>query len=141
LDDELSQYSSRPVIPKGATKAQLRKLTGADPDAPRVALPLGKTDYYRSPEMMVAVRKLHCGNCGRMHEGNCGAHPNWSWASKGKSIKAHDLPATLCPHCHVPILDQGKDLSREERERMWLLAFYRTMLEGFQRGIFTINGG
>lgn len=97
-----------------------------------------KTDYFRDDALMVAVRKFPCGHCGITHEGTCGAHPNWSWAGKGKSIKAHDLPAALCPHCHVPILDQGKDLSREEREMMWLKAFYQTMLHGFRSGKFVV---
>lgn len=130
--------SLRRVIPKGLTKAQLRAFVGASDDKRPASLPLGKTAYYRSPEMMVAVRSFACGNCGRTHEGNCGAHPNWSWSGKAKSIKGHDLVATLCPFCHVPILDQGKDLSREEREMMWLRAFYNTMLEGFRSGKFVI---
>ncbi len=129
----------RPIIPKNATKAQMRVLVGADGTRVHAAVPLAKTEYFRSEEMMVAVRGFACGNCGARVEGNCGAHPNWSWSGKGKSIKGHAMVATLCPACHVPILDQGKDLSREEREMMWLKAFYRTMLEGFQRGVFTIN--
>lgn len=98
-----------------------------------------KTDYFRSEEMLVVVREFPCGNCERQHEGNCGAHPNWSWAAKGKNIKAHDLPATLCPFCHVPILDQGSKLTRAEREAMWLRAFYATMLHGFRTGKFQVN--
>jgi hypothetical protein len=131
----------RPIIPKGASKAQMRALVGADGARVHADVPLAKTEYYRSEAMMVAVRGFACGNCGARTDGVCGAHPNWSWAAKGKSIKGHDLVAAMCAACHCPILDQGKDLSREEREMMWLKAFYRTMLEGFQRGVFTINGG
>lgn len=127
----MTQLPSRPIVPKGE-KPKRRKPV----DYTGFALP--KTNYFRSDEMMVAVRAFPCGNCGAINEGNCGAHPNWSWAGKGKSIKGHDLPATLCPACHVPVLDQGKDLDRAERELMWLRAFYRTQLHGFQTGVFEV---
>ena len=126
----MSQLPSRPIVPKGQKPA--RRL------APAI-LPLGKTQYLRSPDMMEVVRDFPCGHCGAEHPGNCGAHANWSWAAKGKSIKGHDAVATLCPTCHS-ILDAGKDLSREERELMWLKAFFNTQLEGFRRGVFTIQG-
>jgi hypothetical protein len=38
---------------------------------------------------------------------------------KGRSIKAHDYRiAALCFKCHYEI-DQGKDLSRQERLNIW----------------------
>jgi cytochrome c553 len=94
---------------------------------------LDKTNYFRSKRMMELVRELPCANCGAEDGTVCGAHPNWSWAGKGRSIKAHDLVAALCVRCHTR-LDQGKDLQRAEREEMWLKAFYRTMLHAFRTG-------
>ena len=96
---------------------------------------LNKTNYFRSKGMMEAVRALPCGHCGAEDGTVVGAHPNWSWAAKGRSIKAHDVVAALCHRCHTE-LDQGRDLTGEEREKMWFKAFYRTMLRGFQTGVF-----
>lgn len=62
------------------------------------------------------------------------AHANWSWAGKGRGIKADDCYiAAACHNCHVAI-DQGKDLSREEREWYWFRGYARTMGEFFRRG-------
>ena len=96
-----------------------------------------KTPYVRSKAAMVVARDMPCGNCGAQDGTVCGAHPNWSWAGKGKSIKANDVVASLCAVCHRE-LDQGSKLSRAEREEMWLRAFYQTMLHGFSSGKFTV---
>lgn len=106
----------------------------------RLSLAFPKTDYYRSKAMMDAVRDFPCGHCGRTVEGTCGAHPNWHWASKGKSIKAHDIVAALCPTCHTE-LDQGKNWTREERKEAWARAFFNTMLHGFRSGTFEVKRG
>ena len=86
---------------------------------------------------MVVARDMPCGNCGTDDGTVCGAHPNWSWADKGKSIKGNDLVASLCFTCHT-MLDSGKHLSHAEREEMWLKAFYQTMLHGFRSGKFQV---
>ncbi len=99
-----------------------------------------KTAYVRSKDMMALARTLPCGHCGLDEYGKIvGSHPNWSWAGKGRSIKAHDLVAALCYDCHTA-LDQGKEMTREERELMWLKAFYRTTLALVQRGGLVIKG-
>ena len=47
------------------------------------------------------------------------AHSNQMRDGKGRSIKAHDYRiAALCFKCHYEI-DQGKDLSRQERLNIW----------------------
>jgi hypothetical protein len=54
------------------------------------------------------------------------AHTNWG-GGKGAAIKADDnLVAALCLRCHYAI-DQGKDLSKEERQAMWLAAHKKTV--------------
>jgi hypothetical protein len=56
------------------------------------------------------------------------SHSNQSRHGKGMSIKAHDIFTAAIKHdCHAR-LDQGKDLSREERSEIWTLAFERTLL-------------
>lgn len=136
-----SQLPNREIVQKTGLRHKNSRPIGRARATAREANPLAsiaKTDYFRSQDMMEVVREFPCGHCGRQVEGNCGAHPNWSFADKGKSIKAHDVPATLCPNCHVPILDQGSKLTRAEREEMWLKAFYQTMLHGFRSGKFQV---
>lgn len=137
-----SQMPDRPIIQKTGQPHRNSKRGGRA--APRIvhehnphaAIP--KTEYFRSPDMMVAVRTFPCGRCGKTIEGTCGAHPNWSWADKGGRIKAHDLVAAMCPSDHYAI-DQGKELTGEEREMIWLKAFYNTMLHGFRVGKFVVT--
>lgn len=102
---------------------------------------LPKTAYVRSKDWMAMCRTLPCGNCGREEYGQVvGAHANWSWADKGKSIKAHDITAALCYQCHME-LDQGRDMTKAEREEMWLKALYRTVRNAVQAGKLTVHGG
>ena len=84
-----------------------------------------KHQYVRSKKLLKLVASLDCQACG---SGNMvqAAHTNWG-GGKAKSIKADDnLVAALCLGCHYEI-DQGKDLSREERQEMWQKAHYRTI--------------
>ena len=54
------------------------------------------------------------------------AHTNWGHG-KGRGIKADDNRiAALCLKCHYEV-DQGKNLSREERQEMWEAAHKRTV--------------
>ena len=73
-------------------------------------------DYrpYRSQKWIRAVSSLgFCVNCG--NEGVQAAHRN---EGKGMGTKVSDcLTAALCPHCHS-MIDQGREMSREERRAM-----------------------
>jgi len=75
--------------------------------------PTGKREptAYRSRDWMAAVASIGtCVLCGQY--GVQVAHRN---EGKAKSRKNDDcLTAALCPACHTEI-DQGKDLTREER--------------------------
>ncbi len=55
------------------------------------------------------------------------AHSNQLRDGKGKGIKAHDYRiAALCFRCHSE-LDQGKDLTKQERLNMWEEAHRKTI--------------
>jgi hypothetical protein len=55
------------------------------------------------------------------------AHSNQSKHGKGRSIKASDVyVASLCHQCHAEI-DQGKRLSREDRNLVWTMAHQLTV--------------
>lgn len=84
-----------------------------------------KHDYIRSKKHLRAVASLDCQHCG---SGNSvqAAHTNWG-GGKGRGVKADDnLTAALCQDCHSQ-LDQGKDLSRDDRKQLWVNAHLKTV--------------
>jgi len=57
----------------------------------------------------------------------CAAHSNQQRDGKGTGIKASDaMVASLCSKCHYE-LDNGKDLSKDERREIWELAHRLTI--------------
>ena len=83
------------------------------------------------------MASLDCQACG---SGNMvqAAHTNWG-GGKGRGVKADDnLTAALCLKCHYEI-DQGKDLSREERQEMWLRAHMGTIHALTGAGLWPID--
>jgi hypothetical protein len=88
-------------------------------------LTIQKHKYIRSPKLLKSVASLDCQHCGSGQMVQA-AHTNWG-GGKGRGVKANDnLVAALCLSCHYAI-DQGKDLSKEERQAMWQAAHHRTV--------------
>ena len=84
-----------------------------------------KHDYVRSQKLLKLVASLDCQNCGSGHMVQS-AHTNWG-AGKGRGIKAEDNQvAALCLNCHYEV-DQGKNLTKEERQDLWQRAHKRTI--------------
>mgnify|MGYP002507835539 CR=1 FL=1 len=89
-----------------------------------------KVPTYRNQKWLKAVAALGtCVLCGS--EGVQAAHRN---ESKGMASKADDcLSAALCPACHSSI-DQGKDMTRDERratmDRAIVLTLRELVLQG-----------
>lgn len=60
------------------------------------------------------------------------AHSNQLRDGKGRGLKAHDFRiAALCYRCHMEI-DQGKDLSKNDRIELWEEAHRKTIAWLFQ---------
>ena len=79
---------------------------------------------YRSKKLLVLLRELPCMNCGSSDGTVCAAHRN---QGKGMGLKNSDaLVAALCHKCHYE-LDNGKDLSKEDKRYMWDQAYINTM--------------
>lgn len=86
-----------------------------------------KKKYIRSKPLLEACRTIPCQHCGIDDGTVCAAHINWG-GGKGKAIKADDnLVASLCYQCHAA-LDQGAEMSKEERQDMWFKAHQHTVL-------------
>jgi len=74
---------------------------------------------YRNKRLLEAVREAPCMHCGARDGTVVAAHSNQLRDGKGRGIKAHDYRiAALCFRCHSE-LDQGHQMSREERLNMW----------------------
>lgn len=86
-----------------------------------------KFQYIRSAKLMAAYRKIPCQHCGIDDGTVCGAHSNQAKHGKGRGIKASDeFCASLCHSCHMQV-DQGRSMSRTERETVWGNAHEKTV--------------
>ena len=93
-----------------------------------------KHNYVRSKKLLKLVAELDCQACGSGQMVQA-AHTNWG-GGKGRGIKADDnLVAALCLKCHFEV-DQGKDLTKDERQLMWYLAHTLTVEKLCERGLW-----
>ena len=82
---------------------------------------------YRNKKLLESVRTSPCQNCGKQDGTVCAAHSNQLRDGKGRSLKAHDFRvAALCFRCHSN-LDQGYQMSKEERTELWEEAHRKTI--------------
>lgn len=90
---------------------------------------------YRSTKWLKAVREIECCVlCGKY--GVQAAHRN---EGKGMGIKVDDsLTAALCEECHSRI-DNGKDMSREERRAEMDRAIVLTLQKLTREGRVTVR--
>jgi len=94
-----------------------------------------KFNYFRSKKHLKNVASLCCQHCGADGYTQA-AHSNQLQHGKGRGIKASDeYTAALCLKCHYE-LDQGKNLSKDERVEMWEQAHKRTVAELKRLGVW-----
>jgi hypothetical protein len=95
------------------------------------ARPIPKAGRHESTAWRRAVASLPCMLCGKEGETQC-AHRN---EGKSMSMKTDDATsAALCVDCHRNI-DQGKDMTREERRSTMDRAIVLTLAELARRGL------
>ena len=99
---------------------------------------------YRNPKLLkLASKAPRCMNpaCGAMNRGQVVAcHSNSLRHGKGTGIKAHDIPAYLCDHCHDLLDGRTGGLLRAEKERLFLESVYETWLWLMQDGMIKVVG-
>jgi hypothetical protein len=92
---------------------------------------------FRSANLLKLIREAPCGNCWVSDGTVAGSHRN---EGKGMGIKVSDaLIAPLCFTCHRE-LDQGKDMTREERRDFWNRAFINGMQYMIENDLLVIHG-
>lgn len=85
------------------------------------------------PRLWAAVASLPCAHCSAI--GVQVAHSNQLRDGKGRGLKAYPWRvAALCHTCHHE-LDQGKDLTKQQRREMWDEAHRWTIGELFRLGL------
>ena len=90
---------------------------------------------YRNRKLLDACRELPCQHCGISDGTVVAAHSNQLKDGKGRGLKAHDYRiASLCYKCHME-LDQGKDLSKQERTELWEEAHRKTIGQLFEQNL------
>lgn len=94
---------------------------------------------YRNKKILEVARNFPCQHCGKQDGTVVAAHSNQLRDGKGKGIKASDYRiASLCFFCHME-LDQGKNLSKQERVEMWEEAHRKTIGLLFDNGYLEVN--
>jgi len=89
---------------------------------------------YRNKTLIEIVRDIPCQHCEISDGTVVAAHSNQLRDGKGRGIKSHDYRiAALCYACHME-LDQGKNLSKQERVEMWEEAHRKTIGLLFDNG-------
>ena len=95
---------------------------------------------YRSRPLLNACHELPCQHCGTSDGTVVAAHSNQLRDGKGRGLKAHDYRvAALCYKCHME-LDQGKDMSKQERIDLWEEAHRKTIGLMFEQGFISVSG-
>ena len=94
-----------------------------------------KFNYFRSKKHLKNVASLECQHCGT--DGfTQAAHSNQLIHGKGRGIKASDeFTAALCLMHHFE-LDQGSNLTKEQRVEMWNKAHEKTVQKLKDRGLW-----
>ena len=100
-----------------------------------------KMNYRNKRILALAAECPSCRWCGIQNVGQVVAcHPNSIRYGKGMAVKAHDLVCYACNECHDILDGRAGDLTREQRDAMFLQSFYWTMLWLAQEGHLEIKG-
>lgn len=94
---------------------------------------------YRNNKLLKLAQHSPCQICGVEDGTIVAAHSNQLRDGKGKGIKAHDYRiAYLCYHCHSN-LDQGSELTKQQRIYVWDEAHRKTIGWLFENGYLNVN--
>jgi hypothetical protein len=94
---------------------------------------------YRNDKLLKLAQHSSCQICGIEDGTVVSAHSNQLRDGKGRGLKAHDYRiAFLCHHCHSN-LDQGTELTKQERMNIWDEAHRKTIGWLFENGMIDVR--
>lgn len=86
---------------------------------------------YRNKKLLALAKDApYCMRCRNPNDGTVvPAHANMGIMGKGMGIKAADIPAFLCHHCHDVIdgRERVQGMTRDMRDGQWAIAAALTM--------------
>lgn len=100
-----------------------------------------KRSPYRNKKILNAAKGEDCTInspvCNYNPETTVGAHPNESWAGKGGSQKADDIPVFACSDCHDWLDGRThiEGLAEEDKWWYWFRGLYRTIRRLLDLGV------
>lgn len=93
---------------------------------------------HRDKKLTQLARGQSCVNCGVEDGTTVWAHSNQYEHGKGAGIKAHDcMGAFLCMRCHTE-LDQGKEMTRDERREFTYRNICKTHIRLWEQGMVKV---
>lgn len=94
---------------------------------------------FRNAKLLALARDQACVMCGSQDGTIVAAHSNLLEHGKGRGLKAHDgMSAWLCYRCHTK-LDQGTELSKDERRDYTITAICRTYMKLWDLDLLRVN--
>ena len=95
---------------------------------------------YRSKKLLRAAKDQPCMHCGDKGT-TVSCHIRSVALGSGVGIKVPDcLVAWLCNTCHAVVDDRfPMGYSAAERERIWFMAFAKTVVQWFEQGIVVVK--
>lgn len=94
---------------------------------------------FRSPKLLRLAEGQACVACGIDDQTVVAAHSNLLEHGKGRGLKSHDaMSAWLCFRCHSA-LDQGRSMSREERELFTKSMICKTHMRLWEQGLVRVT--
>lgn len=94
---------------------------------------------YRSRKLLELAKDAPCMHCATQDGTVIMAHSNQLRDGKGRSLKAHDYRvALLCAKCHY-LVDESKELPREQKVEIWEAAHRKTIAWLFDNNHVTVK--
>ena len=95
--------------------------------------------HFRSKKLLRSAEGQSCVLCGAVGT-TVPAHANSVALGKGTSIKAPDFyTAHLCQRHHDEYDGRRGNLTKDEKEQMWMTAYLRTVKRWFEQGIVIVK--
>jgi hypothetical protein len=89
---------------------------------------------YRNPKLLKLAKDAPCVLCGSNDGTVVACHSNQLRDGKGTGIKSHDFRISFMCSKHHDMIDNGKELSREERIALWEEAHRKSIGWLFENG-------